>query len=251
MNRWISCTDPLISQRHPYQESRRGLPPCIARRNQQALKHLGLAHCAARRQQQRGPEEFDDLLHESQVGLIRGINRLDPQRGLSPSSYLLSRATDQIFHYRRDRARTIRVPWRLRDPYAAGMKVQREREQSRQSGLSDQWLADALSVHPKRWAAAVLSHGASQVDDLSTSPVEPTQPCEDDEHLNWLMSVLHLVDGMAGTVLQAHLIEGQTLKDLAQAMNCSRSSLRLHLNEDVQLLRQWAQRDGLMPIQTS
>ena len=59
------------------------------------------------------------------------------------------------------------------------------------------------------------------------------------------------MDGLAGTVLQAHLIKGQTLKDLAQAMNCSRSSLSLHLHEGLQLLQQWAQRDGLMPIQTS
>jgi DNA-directed RNA polymerase specialized sigma24 family protein len=58
------------------------------------------------------------------------------------------------------------------------------------------------------------------------------------------------VDGMAGTVLQAHLKEGQTLKDLAQIMNCSRSSLHLHLQEGLQLLRQWAQRDGLMLNQT-
>lgn len=59
------------------------------------------------------------------------------------------------------------------------------------------------------------------------------------------------MDGLTGTVLKAHLIEGQTLKDLAQAMNCNRSSLRVHLHEGLQLLRQWAQRDGLMPIQTS
>ena len=130
MNRWISCTDPLISQRHLLQESRRGLPPCIARRNQQALQHLGLAHCAARRQQQRGPEEFDDLLQESRVGLIRGIDRLDPHRRVKPSSYLLSRSTGQILHYRRDRSRMIRIPWRLRDLYAAEMKIQREREQN-------------------------------------------------------------------------------------------------------------------------
>ena len=63
--------------------------------------------------------------------------------------------------------------------------------------------------------------------------------------------MLHRVDGLAGTVLQAHLIEGQTLKDLAQAMNCSRTSLSLHFHEGLQLLRQWAQRDGLVPIQTS
>ena len=131
------------------------------------------------------------------------------------------------------------------------MKIQREREQSRQSSLSDHELADALSVHPERWAAAVPSPGASQIVDLSASPVEPTELCEVDEHLDWLRSVLHQVDGLAGTVLKAHLIEGQSLKDLAQALNCSRSSLRLHLHEGVQLLRQWAQRDGLRPNNTS
>ena len=241
----------MISQRHLRHESRRGLPPCIARRNQQALKHLGLAHCAARRQQQRGPEEFDDLLQESRVGLIRGVDRLDPQRRVKPSSYLLSRATGQILHYRRDRSRMVRIPWRLRDLYAAGMKIQREREQNQQPSLSDQELATELSVRPERWAAAVQSHGASQVVDLFCSPGEPASSCAEDEHLEWLRSVLHQVEGKAGMVLQAHLIEGQSLRDLAQGLNCSRSSLRLHLNEGLGLLRQWAHRDGLLPIPTS
>ena len=137
------------------------------------------------------------------------------------------------------------------DLYAAGMKIQRERKENRQPLLSDQDLAAELSVRPERWAAAVQSHGTSQVVDLSANPVEPTQACEVDEHLDWLKSVLHQVDGLAGTVLKAHLIEGQSLKDLAQALNCSRSSLRLHLNEGLRLLRQWAQRDGLIPVQTN
>lgn len=63
--------------------------------------------------------------------------------------------------------------------------------------------------------------------------------------------MLHQVEGKAGMVLQAHLIEGQSLRDLAQGLNCSRSSLRLHLNEGLGLLRQWAHRDGLMPMHTS
>ena len=131
------------------------------------------------------------------------------------------------------------------------MKIQREREQNQQPSLSDQELADALSVRPERWAEAVKSLGVSHVVDLSASPLEPTEACDVDEYLDWLKSVLHQVDGLAGTVLQAHLIEGQSLKDLAQALNCSRSSLRLHLDEGLRLLRQWAKRDGLIPIQTS
>ena len=137
----------------------------------------------------------------------------------------------------------VRIPWRLRDLYAAGMKIQREREQNQQPSLSDQELADTLLVRPERWAEAVRSHGVS--------PLEPTQACEVDEHLDWLKSVLHQVDGLAGTVLKGHLIEGQSLKDLAQVLNCSRSTLRLHLDEGLRLLRQWAQRDGLIPIQSS
>ena len=131
------------------------------------------------------------------------------------------------------------------------MKIQREREQNQQPLLSDLELAGELSVRPERWAAAVESHGASQVIDLTASLEEPASSCAEDEHMDWLKGVPYQVDGMAGTVLQAHLIEGQTFKDLAHAMNCSRSSLRLHLHEGVHLLQQWAQRDGLMHIQTS
>ena len=215
------------------------------------LEHLGLAHCAARRQQQRGPEEFDDLIQESRIGLIRGLDRFDPYRGLRPSSYLLSRATGQILHYRRDRSRTIRIPWRLRDLYAEGVKIQRDRRQNQQAPLSDQDLAEALSVRPERWAAAMQGHQASQVLDIGASPEEPTRSSEDDEQLNWLKDVLDQLEGMPRQVLQAHLIEGETIKDLAQAFNCSRSTLRLHLQEGLNLLRHWAQRDGLMPSQTS
>ncbi len=215
------------------------------------LEHLGLAHCAARRQLQRGPEEFDDLFQESRVGLIRGLDRFDLQRGLRPSSYLLSRATGEILHYRRDRVRNKRIPLRLRDLYAAGMKIQREREQKQQPVLSDHDLSAALSVRPERWTVAVQSHRASQLRDLSASPVETTSSCDVDEQLNWLKSVLHQVEGMPGTVLQAHLIEGKSIKDLAQALNCSCTTLRLHLHEGLDILRQWARRDGLMPITTS
>ena len=241
----------MISQRHLRQEARRSLPAAIRERNQQVLEHLGLAHCAASRQNRRGPEEFDDLLQESRVGLIRGLDQFDPTRGLRPSSYLLSRANGQILHYRRDRSRTIRIPWRLRDLHAAGRKIQRDREQKQQHALSDYELAEALSVRPERWAAAVQSHGASQLLELSSSPMELISASEDDENLTWLKCVLHQVEGMPKRVLQAHLIEGQSIKELAHTFHCSRSTLRKHLNEGIKILQQWAQRDGLMEAKIS
>ena len=69
--------------------------------------------------------------------------------------------------------------------------------------------------------------------------------------MDWLRSVLHQGERKTGMVLSAHLIEGKSLKDLAEALKCSRSSLRFHLNEGLELLRRWTHRDGLMPIRTS
>jgi RNA polymerase sigma-B factor len=81
---------------------------------------MGLAHCVATRQQQRGPEEHDDLLQEARLGLIQGMDNWDPSRGFRPSSYLMSRANGQVLHYRRDRSRMVRIPWRLQDLYVSG-----------------------------------------------------------------------------------------------------------------------------------
>ena len=99
-------------QRH---EQRRCLPTGTKERNQKVLQHLGLVHCVATRQRQRGPEERNDLLQEACLGLIQGVENLNPSHGFRPSSYLMSRANGQVLHYRRDRSRMVRIPWRLQD----------------------------------------------------------------------------------------------------------------------------------------
>ena len=80
-------------QRH---EQRRCLPPGTKERNQKVLQHLGLAHCVATRQRQRGPEVRDDLLQEACLGLIQGVENLNPSRGFRPSSYLMTERTVRI-----------------------------------------------------------------------------------------------------------------------------------------------------------
>ena len=98
---------------HQRREAHRGLDPRITQRNQTLIEHLGLSLLAARRQADRGREDYEDLLQESCVGVLSAIERFDPCRGFQPSSYLISRATGQILHYRRDRAACFRIPWLL------------------------------------------------------------------------------------------------------------------------------------------
>ena len=118
---------------------------------------MGLAHCIATRQQQLGPKEHDDLLKEARLGLIQGMDNWDPSRGFRPSSYLMSRANGQVLHYRRDRSRMVRIPWRLQDLYVSGQRLQQERMQKGLPLLDDASIAERLKVTLQRWLDATAA----------------------------------------------------------------------------------------------
>ena len=84
----------------------------MRQRNIAVLNHLGIAGMIATRQNLRCPEEKDDLEQEARIGVIRGCERFDPQRGVKTSTFLSTAANTQVLHFRRDRASTIGVPFR-------------------------------------------------------------------------------------------------------------------------------------------
>ena len=76
-------------QRH---KQRRDLPPALRQRNITVLNHLGIAGMIATRQNLRCPEEKDDLEQEARIGVIRGCERFDPQRGVKSSTFMSTAA---------------------------------------------------------------------------------------------------------------------------------------------------------------
>jgi RNA polymerase sigma-B factor len=161
-------------QRH---EQRRCLPPGTKERNQKVLQHLGLAHCVATRQRQRGPEERDDLLQEACLGLIQGVENLNPSRGFRPSSYLMSRANGQVLHYRRDRSRMVRIPWRLQDLFVSGQRLQEKRTQRGLPPLNNRSIAAHLKVSPQRWLDACAAEVSKKKDSNRNSGLAvPSRP---------------------------------------------------------------------------
>ena len=163
-------------QRH---EQRRCLPPGTKERNQRVLQHLGLAHCVATRQHQRGPEERDDLLQEACLGLIQGVENLNPSLGFRPSSYLMSRVNGQVLHFRRDRSRMVRIPWRLQDLFVSGQRLQEKRTQRGLPPLNNRSIAADLKVSPQRWldaCAAEVSKKGQQSRLWTCSPLATPIP---------------------------------------------------------------------------
>ena len=230
-------------QRH---EERRCLPPGTNERNQKVLQHLGLAHCVAMRQRHRGPEERDDLLQEACLGLIQGLQKFDPSRGLRPSSYLMSRANGQVLHYRRDRSRMVRIPWRLQDLYVSGQRLQQERTQKGLPPLSDRSIAVRLKVSPQRWldaCTAEVSKKMMGIEDLDLqAPSGPNQ----DPQAEWLHGVLPKLAPIHQTLLKQHWIEGVRLRELVLSHRISQRRLKQMLEDAITSLRLLAAQDGLL-----
>src|SRR3954469_11013094 len=84
-------------------------------------RFLPLARQLARRYQ-RAEEPLDDLVQVASLGLIKAIDRFDPDREIAFSSYAVPTILGEIKRYFRDRTWAVRVP---RDLQELTLKVDR------------------------------------------------------------------------------------------------------------------------------
>ncbi len=88
-------------------------------REQLVDRFLPLARQLARRYQRAG-EPLDDLMQVASMGLIKAIDRFDPERAVAFSSYAVPTILGEIKRHFRDRTWAVRVP---RDLQELALKV--------------------------------------------------------------------------------------------------------------------------------
>ena len=76
-------------------------------RNTLIERHLGIAHHLARRYRHRGVSD-DDLLQVATIGLLKAVERFDPERGVSFSTFATPTVLGELRRYFRDSTWDVR-----------------------------------------------------------------------------------------------------------------------------------------------
>jgi len=83
-------------------------------RNELVEDHVRLAEFLARRFQHRG-EPLDDLRQVALVGLLKAVERFEPERGLQFSSFATPTIIGELKRHFRDKGWAVRVPRRIQE----------------------------------------------------------------------------------------------------------------------------------------
>ncbi|MFJ6720910.1 SigB/SigF/SigG family RNA polymerase sigma factor [Streptomyces sp. NPDC091259] len=117
-------------------------------RNTLVELNISLVRYAARRFRGRS-EPMEDIVQVGTIGLIKAINRFDPDRGVEFTSFAMPTITGEIKRFFRDTSWAVKVPRRLQELRIDTAKAHDALEQDLGREPTDVELAEQLNVTPE------------------------------------------------------------------------------------------------------
>jgi RNA polymerase sigma-B factor len=139
--------------------------------------HLPLVRHLARRYADRG-EPLDDLVQVGTIGLLKAVDRYEPDRGVPFAAFAVPTVLGEIRRHFRDRGWAVRVPRRLQElsRTLADARTELTQELGRAPTVGE--LAERAQVDEDAVLEGMESAGA-----YTTVPLDPAEP---DAPLQWL-----------------------------------------------------------------
>jgi RNA polymerase sigma-B factor len=221
-------------------------------RDQMVEQFLPLADRLARRYRHTA-EPLDDLVQVARVGLVKAVDRWDPDRGHAFSTFAVPTITGELRRYFRDSTWTVKPPRSLQDLYLSAQRTReylsqelgREptaRDVAERLGRTPEDIVDALeagSAHsPASLDAAIHADDDDgiRLADLVNDPRSELARRENSVALSQLSAIL---DERDWEVVRLRFEEDLVQREIAERVGCS----QMHVSRIV--------RDALAHLRTA
>ncbi len=238
-------TDDVVARFRELRES-----GSVALRNELVEEHAGFAEYLARRFVNRG-EPLDDLRQVALIGLVKAVERFDPDRGVNFTSFAAPTITGEIKRHFRDKTWSIRVPRSLQELKA---QVERSRaelghELGRSPTISE--IAESLDVTEESVIEGLEASGAyrsasldagtpgddggSSLAEMISDPGSETEQADDRALVRTLLAELPIRERR---IVYLRFFEGLTQDEIAEQMGISQMHVSRLLTRSLEGLGQ-------------
>jgi RNA polymerase sigma-B factor len=131
--------------------------PSLKLRNKLVELNAGLVRKVAHQVSKKCAEPYEDLEQIGYLGLIRAIERFDPQQGSAFSSFAIPYIRGEMLHYLRDKGSMMRIPRRWQELYTRGKKLRKELIENLGRLPQDLEIARALGIPVQEWSECQLA----------------------------------------------------------------------------------------------
>lgn len=220
-----------------YKKSRSADPKSrksIRLRNQIVEQNQLLARDIAHRMEADCPEPYEDLEQIAMEGLIRAIEKFDPDRGVAFSSFAVPYIRGEIQHF-------------LRDNYGNGPKVpRREIELSSRAikltrvlgiEMDEAIVARGLGVSAQKLRRSLEARSRKPVKSLDEIPYDPVEQSPVEQDYSWLkVHIASLPEPTQSIVLDRYL-RGKSESQIARSRQMELTEVQTHLESGLLRLK--------------
>ena len=223
-------------------------------RDQLIEAHLGLAEYLARRFANRG-EPLDDLVQVASLGLVKAVERFDPERGLEFTTFATPTIVGELKRHFRDKGWAVRVPRRVQELHLRVTRVVEDlslelgrsptiAEIAHRSGTTEDEVLEAMDAG-SAYRSASLDAGGSDPDDERGQGLLATLGENDPELARAerraaLGPLISSLPEREQVMLYLRFYEGLTQSEIAKRLGISQMHVSRLLSRSLQQLRELA-----------
>jgi len=219
-------------------------------RNQLVERHMGLAAHIAKRYSRAGRKD-DDLRQVAMIGLVKAVDRFDPEYGAAFSSFAGRTIEGELKRHFRDASWAVKVPRSAKELHLQVRNAANELEQRNATSPSVDELAEHLQIERDDVLRGLAASAASSVGTIDGGTHDDDMPtdrqaalADDDEmfeHAENVHLLTHLVSDLPEReqeIIRLRFFEEKSQSEIADEMGISQMHVSRLLKRSFEQMRE-------------